>query len=266
MTTRPNAKGGRSKAPERTWGANPLAQCKRLVISFLQGLFAQAPKGHFKWSEDINASEIFITGSNPIRVEEIGSKPCINVSRSPVQFAGLFIDDFQHYYYSNAQTVQSDLLSGNMAINCLARHAAEAEYIAWVCARHLWVFRKKLIKQGFLEIGRKLNVTTATAAGALVAGKNTSTWRKVTVVSPFHFRYADKIQPTDLSKFNHLEATVAISSPSKETHTPIATRVGSSIVGVYEEGEDIPRTTGYSKSSPELQDDEKETRTIRVGD
>ena len=267
MSDRPNTKPSRSEAPAKTWPVNPLVHCRRLMLRFLQGLFAQAPKGHFKWASDAKASELVIVDNNPIRVDEVGAKPCINCTRSPVQFAGLFVDDFQHYHLSNNQTTIADLISGNLAINCLSRHDAEAEYLGWICARHIWVFRKRLIQQGFHDIGRKIQVTAATAAGALVAGKNISHWRKVTVVVPFYFRYSDKIQPVDLPTLNNVKITANVSLPTKQTETPILVqKMGTSVVGRYDHTEDYIRTTGQPVNSSELKDNDIETKIIETGD
>lgn len=239
MTNKANIKSSRDKAPPKTWDTNPLVHCRRIMLRFLQGLFGQAPKGHFRWESDSKASEIFITDNFPVSVDETGAKPCISCARSPVQFGGLFLNDFQQYHVNNGETVTSDLISGSMILNCCSRHSVEAEYIGWICARHIWVFRKHLIRQGFHEVGRNIQVSPAMPAEGVISGNNVEEWKRVSVVSPFFFRYSDKMAPTQFEIFNHMDITANIKYPSVKKDEPIGVSlVGTGLVARTEDNEE----------------------------
>jgi hypothetical protein len=194
-----------SKGPDRSWGFNPLVHCRRVTLAFLQGLFAQCPRGQFHWNADSKISEIYIHDANPVDPEKIGQKPAITIIRSPMQFGQLFMDDMQDFNILDGQRTHSDMLSGTLVLNALSKVGVEAEEIAWFTARHTWILRRMLLRRGFHDVGRGMRVDAVTPAGALVAGDSDQIWRKVSILMPFHFRYSDKLTPTGLEQIENIE-------------------------------------------------------------
>jgi hypothetical protein len=234
--------------PDRTWGYNPLTNCRRVTIAFLQGLFAQKDRGNFKWSVDDKVSEIFIYDANPIDPKAVGNRPAINVLRSPVQFGKLFMDDAQDFDDLTGERTHSDMLSGTLIINCLSKQALEAEEVGWITTRHLWILRRMLLRRGFHDFGRGMRVDSVTPAGALVSGDSDSAWRKVSILAPFHFRYCDTLTPENLSLIGGIEmfidAQAGLFLPeTRSTKGLVGTSIGQETDSGFEvnrEGEEPP--------------------------
>jgi hypothetical protein len=107
--------------PASSFRYTPLTHLRVLFVSFVQGLFAEAPVGAYKWFDDLDLSEIYITNENVIVAEKVGQRPAINFTRGPLQFYSLGLDDMEFYDFRTEKKTKNMLVPGTMSINCCSR-------------------------------------------------------------------------------------------------------------------------------------------------
>lgn len=208
--------------PQEGWEFNPLTHARRVVLDFLQGLFSLMPEGSFKWSSDDKLTEIVITAASPVDLSAPEKRPVITCVRGPAQFGQMFMDDFQSGNWLTSTDRHADMLSTTLAINCISNAELEAEELAWITARHMWILRKILIQRGFHEFGRGIRIDSPTPAGALVQGTGSGDdWRKVSIFVPAFFRYSDYITPSNLKKMQGVITKITADSIKKVTGDPL---------------------------------------------
>jgi hypothetical protein len=191
-----------------TWGENPLFHLTRLFITFLQELFAQAPSGSFHWSDDDRMTEVIISDETPINMEVIEKRPAIVTVRSGVAWAGIGNDQLMSMKIRTGEEVHTDMISGNMTLNCMSRVAVEAEYLAWLCSRHVWILKHTLMKWGFHKVGEQIQVMGRSPAGQIVAGDTEGEVILVPVIIPFFFQWTERIQEKDLPVLDAVTANI----------------------------------------------------------
>ena len=181
--------------PEDSFKYSPLEHVRTLFVAFCQGLFAAAPRGAYNWDPNNELSEIYISNENPMHDETIGQRPAISVTRAPVQFYSLGLDDMLAYDFETGTKRKSVLVPGTAIINCCSRVELEAERIAWICGEELWLHREMLMAQGFFEIGRQPSFDAPSPAGSLIAGDSGTEWYVVAVSCPFQFYRTSQVSP-----------------------------------------------------------------------
>jgi len=209
-------------APETqgsSWADNPLEHLIRLCLIFAQELWKEAPTGNFKWDPDDAVSEIVITDDAPIEPDVIEKRPAIVSVRSQCGWAGIGLDQLMSLSIRTGERVHTDLISGNITLNCLSRVKTEAELIAWVTANHFWVLKYILMKLGFHKIGEQIQVLSASPPGAIVSGDTEGEIINVPVVIPFHFQHTVKVSEEGLRVLNKIEQTITVqmTNPFKPT-------------------------------------------------
>lgn len=179
--------GPRGAQPLSGFRETPLQQVRELYISFVQGLFAACPPGYYHWAPTLEETEIVITDENPINVSVIGKRPAISFARGPVQLTSLGLDDMLSYDMQTGKKQKSVLVPGVMSINCLSRNDQESENLAWWVAEGIWMHRERLLKSGFFEIGRHIQIGRPSAPGQIVSDDGASEWYVTVAQSPFQF-------------------------------------------------------------------------------
>lgn len=174
---------------------NPLRQVRELYNLFVKGLFAAAPNGLYHWADGEEETEIYITDEGPVDTAVAGTRPAISFSRGPIQFYSLGIDDMMNYDFDTARKRKGVLIPGVMTINCISSVDLESEHLAWIVAEHIWILREQLIKSGFFEIGRQLQITAPSPAGSLVSNDAGKDWYCTSVYSPFQFPRMSQFTP-----------------------------------------------------------------------
>lgn len=187
-----------------SWGENPLFHVTRLCLSFLQGLFKQAPEGSFRWNQDRQITELVVTDELPLHSEQINKRPAIITVRSPVQWQGIAMEQRVSESARTGERVHTDLITGHMTFNCLSRVKVEAEQLGWLVSRHLWILQRLFMKAGFHKIGQRVQILSATPAGALVSGDTEGEIHNVAVVSPYEFQWTERITPLNLDMLNEV--------------------------------------------------------------
>lgn len=255
-----NTSGGVNTPIQQTWVKNPLIHCRRAAIGFAQGLFGQVPVGDFKWTQDIKTTDIVITDANPINLEYVMQRPAINCVRAPVKFNRTSMDDFQHRNYRTGQRIHGDMISGNIVFNCCSENGYEAEDIAWFLTDHLWILRRNLLKAGFHDIGRGIELSAVTPAGAVISGDSDQTWRKVSVIVPFTFNWRKIIRPTNTSIAEFVDLRINAYTGVYRTTMAGAGMVGTAISQDIDGETEIPRRD----VQPYPEDDDSLDMVVRV--
>ena len=192
-----------------SWGENPLFHLTRLCLVFLQELFKSAPDGsNFKWDDDDELTQIYITDETPINSEVVEKRPAIASTRSAFVWAGLGLDQKRNQRIRTGEEIFTDMLSGHITFNCLCRVDVEAEYLAWIVSRHIWIFKHLLMRLGFHKIGENQQILGRTPAGALISGDTEGEIINVPVVVPVHFQWTERVQEKDLPLMNNIETNI----------------------------------------------------------
>lgn len=193
-----------------SWSENPLLHATRLCLSFLQGLFAQAPDGHFRWVDDTERTEIIITDESPLQSETINKRPAIVTVRSPMAFAGIALEQLQSMSIRTGERIHTDMIAGHMTFNCLSSRKVEAEQLGWLVGRHLWILHRIFLQAGFHKFGERIQILAASPAEAIVHGDSKGEILNVPVVVPIFFQWTEKITPLNLLVLQGVEARMTI--------------------------------------------------------
>lgn len=194
--------------PGSSFKYTPLRHVRVLLVSFVQGLFAEAPVGNYRWSLDDEKTEIIIRDENPIHVRVIGMRPAITFTIGACQFYSLGMDDLYTYDASIDRKVKTVLVPGTMSINCCSRVDLEAHDLAWVISEHIWLLRDLLLKAGFFEIGRNIQIGPPTPAGSIVSNDSADEWYCSTVSVPWQFSRKSAFTPLGQTIANSIELRV----------------------------------------------------------
>lgn len=198
--------------PRDSFKYSPLEHARSLFVGFLQGLFGAAMPGNYHWSpEDTqDVSEIYITNESPVKDSTMGSRPAISITRGPVQFYSLGLDDMLELNQATGTKTKSVLVPGTMTINCLSRISLETEFLAWVCAEQLWLHRELLMAAGFFEIGRMPAIGSPTSAGSLVAADSADEYFSTAVTCPFQFYRTSQVTPLNRPIIQNLQMQIRL--------------------------------------------------------
>ena len=196
-----------------TWSNDPLNYTVKVFATFLQSIFEIAPRGCFHWAPSLEETEIVITEENPVNLDVIERKPAISLSLGPARFNGTSLDDLMSADTTNGSEMHTDLIPGNMVLNCLSRAPHEARFLAWISSRTTWNLRKLLIRDAhFHDVGRNIQIGAVSPAGALVEGDTEGEWHVVTSTIPFYLQWTDRITPTtndwtgrQIQRLQHIE-------------------------------------------------------------
>jgi hypothetical protein len=174
---------------------SPLEHVRSLFAGFLQGLFQASPLGAYHWIDDDQTTEIYITGEAVAKAEVVGMRPSITLTRSPVQFYSLGLDDMLNFDFRTGKKKKTVLVPGTMIINCCSRAALESERIAWISAEQLWLHREMLMKMGFFEVGRQPAIGSPSPAGSIIQADEGDEWYVTSVSCPYQFYRTSQYTP-----------------------------------------------------------------------
>lgn len=193
---------------------SPLHHVRSLYLQFVQGLFYTAPAGQFHWEEDTQKTEIIITGESPLHVDTLNDRPGIAFTRAPVGVGHLGFDDMLSFDLTTGRKVKTMLIPGTMVINCCSRVDLESEYLAWVVFEHLWLLRDILMKAGFYDIGRNLQLSAPSKPGDIVAGDGADEWFCTSVTSPYHFPRMSSLTPLNQQIIREIQLRLGLNRPA----------------------------------------------------
>jgi hypothetical protein len=171
---------------------------------------------HFEFDEE--NTEIIIRDENPINVEQIGQRPAVNFTMGQVSFYNVGMDDLIDYDFSIAKKTKGVLVPGTISVNVSSRSDIEAHNLAWVIGEHIWLLRELLLRQGFFEIGRGINITPPTAAGSIVSGDQSDEWVVSTISVPWQFARKSAFTPLGQKIVDNIVAFVDV-NPAKRVES-----------------------------------------------
>jgi len=181
---------------------SPYLQVQRVLVGWLQGLFAQCPAGAYHWEEESNepdasASEIHISTDNPIMVGKVGQRPAITVLRSMGTFNGVGMGDMAYTDWTTGATVRMDILPCTYIINVLSRFPVEAETLAWFTLNSIWALRDEIIKSEkcLLYFGNRPTCSPPSPAGSLIGDDTEHNWTVVSVMFPAYLQWSATTMP-----------------------------------------------------------------------
>jgi hypothetical protein len=121
---------------------DPWQGVTRAWIIWAQGVFASLPLGRYRWTEDPETSEILVAGQEP----EVNGmqRPRVIVSRGPIGFSGLSINQMESQSLMDTSRSTSDLMSSTIIITVGAREGAEAQWLAYLLFRLVIPFKGEL--------------------------------------------------------------------------------------------------------------------------
>lgn len=208
MPSRVHTTNPTSGFPGSSFKYTPLLHVRVLLASFIQGLFNAAPLGNYHWDPDEEQTEIIIRDENPIHVETIGMRPAIGLTIGACQFYSLGMDDMYSFDFALERKVKTVLVPGTMTINCCSRVDIEAHNIAWVVSEHLWLLRDLLLKRGFFEIGRNIQIGPPSPAGSIVTGDSADEWYCASLSVPWQFGRKSAFTPLGKQIANNIDLMV----------------------------------------------------------
>jgi hypothetical protein len=207
-TTSPNG-----AFPEDSFKYSPLEHVRSLFAGFYEGLFAASPVGAYHWDEDDQVTEIYISGESTAKASVIGMRPAITITRSPVQFYSLGLDDMLAYDFRTGKKKKTVLVPGTMVVNCSSRVALESERIAWIAAEQLWLHREMLMQQGFFEVGRQPAINSPSPAGTVIMADEGDEWFVTAVTCPYQFYRTSQYTPLGAKVLRDITMRLHVKTP-----------------------------------------------------
>lgn len=196
--------------PESSFKYNPLHHVRALLIRFVQGLFHSAPSGSYHWEPDDDMTEIYLSGEEQINPEVVEKVPAVTFIRGPVSFYSLGIDDLDNYDFALDKRTKDVLIPGTITINAIAAASLESEQVAWVIADHLWLLRDLLMKQGFFDIGRGIQVGSPTKAGTIVTNDRGNEFFATAISVPYQFSRRASFTPLGLQIASNIDQCLRV--------------------------------------------------------
>lgn len=190
----------------------PLLNLRQAFLSFVQGLFVNAPKGQgcFHWDQDKSITEFVIRDETPIDVSNIGDRPACNLTRGPVEFSTVGMNDMVSLDLETETMRKSAIIVGFVSLNVCAKVDLQCEYIAWVIAEHIWLLRHLFLKHGFFDIGQQPTIGSPSPAGSLVANDQGKEWVAVQVMVPYKFQRTSQYTPLNHQLISNFMTSVIV--------------------------------------------------------
>lgn len=198
-------------------GEDPLFQYTKLFVRFLQVVFATFEKGAYRWSEDMETTDVVISDQGMLRREVVDKRPLIVCMRGAASWLNVSMDQFLDYDLESGKRSHTDLISCSMTYNCLAREGLEAQRIAWIAAYATRTLKRHLLRAGLHRVGENVDMGAETDAGNILpdSGKD---FYLVQVSVPFFFQDSYSVAPVDklLLKDLHLTLTSEVNYPAPD--------------------------------------------------
>lgn len=201
--------------PESSFRYNPLLHTRVLFIKFIQGLFASAPVGCYRWTDDDENTELYITGEEQIDPDVVQKRPAISFIRGPIQFYSLGMDDMESYEFDTGKKTKGVLLPGTMTINVCSRNSLESEQVAFVVADHIWLLRGLLMKQGMFEVGRGIQIGSPTKAGSIIAKDQGDEYYCTPVSVPYQLSRLSSVTPLGQQIAKNIQQNLNVRGPPR---------------------------------------------------
>lgn len=198
--------------PESSFKYNPLMHVRVLFLNFIRGLFAAAPAGSFHWTPDDETTELYVSDEESIQPTVVEKVPAVNIVRGPIQFYNLGLDDLEAYDFSLDKKTKGVLLPGTITINACSRVSVESEHLAFVIADHIWLLRDLLMRAGFFEVGRGIQIGSPSPAGSIIANDRGDEFFVTAVSVPYQFARLSSFTPLGREVVKSIEQSLTVTS------------------------------------------------------
>ena len=206
-------------------GEDPLLHYTRLFCRFLQVLFSSFEKGAYHWDLDELNTDIIISDQATIAREVVEKRPAIIISRGPLAFTNVAIDQFAgpllgknpdgsqnftpNWDVSTGAIRHTDLCSSVMTYNCLSREGLEAQRIAWTAGYFTRTLKRILVKAGCHRVGEEVQFGSESAPGSIVQ-PDSNEIVMVSVSVPFYFQDTYTVSPQDKLLLKHVDLALGL--------------------------------------------------------
>lgn len=201
--------------PSSSFKYTPLRHVRVLFIRFVQGLFHGAPPGAYHWEADEEKTELLVTNENRLDPEVLMHRPAVSLTRGPIQFYSTGIDDLYKYESDIDRKTKDILVPGTMMLNCLSRSMLESEDLAWIVAEHLWLLRDLLMKAGFFDVGRAIQIGSPSPAGSLVANDQGDEFTVTAITVPYQFARTSSFTPLGQHIVSNIRQELSLATPPR---------------------------------------------------
>lgn len=200
-------------------GESPLVRVQRVMVDFVRGLFAQLPKGAYRWEPETasnplqEGSDIWIGTEAPVQPEIVAKRPAVIIGRGPAAFHGVGLGDQAFTDLATGAQVKMDMLPTTVTINVLSRIPFEAEQLAWFVAKHVWNLRDELLrgKTFILYMGQRPSFSPPSPAGSLVAGPDTEhNISAVSVSFPTYLQHMEVAMPLNKPVLKEFDVVMVV--------------------------------------------------------
>jgi hypothetical protein len=166
---------------------DPLKYFTSVFLSFLQEVCKNNEVGNYKYSDDLDKTEIIIADQANMLREEL---PRIISARGPVNVMPLSVDDFIEEEDGTSIVKSSHFIQTSLSFNCLAKLGLEAQKIAWLVATVINDYHRLLNTFGIHKILRNsISISPETPATAVTSPETKYECSLIIVTVPFIFRH-----------------------------------------------------------------------------
>lgn len=221
-----------------------------LFLAFLQGYFKQQDPGKFRWSPDLESTEVAIVD----QANDLTDKylPRIVTVRGPsIPLPMVFNDEGEPYNPATGAVKRTVLIQSSITFHCIARTGLEAQALAYQVYKAIHGYYKTLQQFGMHKVFRNLQISPETPANAVFSPEVISEGRLIMVTCNFIYRNTTLTTPSNAPAARNLllHMKTVMTVPGTKNETEVDERVN-----VFADHPGIAFT--QPQSNEELQDPE----------
>ncbi len=167
-----------------------------LFIAFLQGIFKENEEGQFKWSPDLEKTEILISDQDTILPDKY--LPRIVTVRGPSAPLILYFNDENERNHQTGTEKRTQIIQSSITFHCIAKTGIEAQQLADNIYRSINIYYKTLQQWGLHKIMRNPQISPETPANSVFSPEVISEGRLVMITYTFFYRWTYTNTRSDL--------------------------------------------------------------------
>jgi hypothetical protein len=167
-----------------------------LFIAFLQGYFKENKQGKFRWSPDLNQTEIVICDQDNLLTDAY--IPRIITVRGPSVPAPMTFNDMGDQYNAATGAIKRVLLvQSSITFHCISKTGPEAQNIAYQVMKAINAYYLTLQKWGIHKVMRNVQLSPETPAGAVFNPEIFPEGRLVMATTQFWYLLTLRMTPAE---------------------------------------------------------------------
>ena len=192
-----------------------------LFIAFLQGYFKQNDQGQFRWSDDLEQTEIVICDQDADLTDKY--LPRIVTVRGPSSPLPMwFGDEGEPYNNATGAKKRTILIQSSITFHCIAVTGLEAQQLAYRVYRAIHEYYMTLQRFGIHKVIRSMQISPETPANAVFSPEVISEGRLIMVTVPFIYRNTIVSTPSNFAAARELSLHMQISMTTPGTKNEAA--------------------------------------------